>query len=373
MIDYLIYLLKVSGSFTILYIVYRFLFRNLTFHGINRILLLVIMPLSYILPFVNLGFVSTIPVSNTDLSLIFNEFGDAGQNSVQGKFLGYTPLNFGNILFLLYGLVVICCWVKLIYSVFRLVSIKQQAAKVTDGKFSIYATNIPVIFSVFRWIFVPKNNKATINPVVVNHEKLHGIAGHTIDLLVTELYIILQWFNPFVYFFRKDLKTVHEYQVDRTILQGQIKKSDYLQLMLNNLEHTYKIIGFCNYFNGLTIKKRVLMITKNKSSKRQLVRYILLVPVVALLTVSFTMAQNEVGDVPCISPIKKGEYIKISSGYGMRVHPKLKVEKFHQGVDFSAKTGTPIRATASGTVTKVEFLEKTYGKIVISRSLRTQI
>ena len=120
-----------------------------------------------------------------------------------------------------------------------------------------------------------------------------------------------------------------------------------------------------NYFGGLTIKKRVEMISKNKSSKWQLLRYLLIVPVMAIMTMSFTNSINKNGDVPSISPIKAGEYDQISSSYGMRIHPIYKVEKFHSGIDFVAREGTNIIATANGVVTKVEFQKEGYGKMAI--------
>jgi murein DD-endopeptidase MepM/ murein hydrolase activator NlpD len=44
-------------------------------------------------------------------------------------------------------------------------------------------------------------------------------------------------------------------------------------------------------------------------------------------------------------------YDHVSSGYGMRFHPVLKRKKLHNGIDYAAATGTPVRAAADGTVT----------------------
>jgi murein DD-endopeptidase MepM/ murein hydrolase activator NlpD len=58
------------------------------------------------------------------------------------------------------------------------------------------------------------------------------------------------------------------------------------------------------------------------------------------------------------------EYLKISSGFGMRMHPVLKKEMMHNGVDFSADTGTLIMSTANGTVRSAEYANA-YGNRVI--------
>jgi len=149
------------------------------------------------------------------------------------------------------------------------------------------------------------------------------------------------------------------------LLQYKIKKSDYLQLILKNLDSTCSAVSLYNYFGAITIKKRIDMIFKNNSSKWQLLRYLLIIPILAIMTMSFTNPLIKNGNVPSISPIKIGDYDKMSSGFGMRMHPILLVEKFHSGVDFTAKQGTNIIATADGVVTKVVFQKEGYGKMVV--------
>ena len=53
---------------------------------------------------------------------------------------------------------------------------------------------------------------------------------------------------------------------------------------------------------------------------------------------------------PAIRPISAKDLIYISSGFSMRLHPIYKVKKFHYGMDFVAKEGTPVYATADGKV-----------------------
>ncbi|TRX52372.1 M23 family metallopeptidase [Fulvivirga sp. M361] len=68
--------------------------------------------------------------------------------------------------------------------------------------------------------------------------------------------------------------------------------------------------------------------------------------------------------IPAIQPISNEELIRLASGFGKRIHPVYKVKKFHSGIDFSAPIGTPIYATADGTVTKVKSRFSGYGKLV---------
>ena len=363
--DFLYYTLKVCGTFTVLYLCYRLFFCRMTFHNVNRVFMLAMLPLSLIIPHIDVDFISNFTLSKTAISLLYDDFGYIGDNFQQTELNDKSGWSLGKILGLIYGIGVIVSLLKLTLNALKVVSIKRQSSSFTDGEFTIINARVPVVFSCYKWIFVPLNEKNSIKSSVIKHEKLHGKAGHTLDLIATEIFIALLWFNPFVYLFRRDLKTVHEYQVDSMLLQSDIKKSDYLQLILDNLVSSHKLVGLYNYFNGLTIKKRVKMITKDKSSKWQLLKYLIIVPIVAMMTMSFINTTNNDGDIPSISPIKVGEYDRITSVYGMRMHPIYKVEKFHSGIDFAAKVGTEIIATADGIVTKVEFKKGSYGKMVI--------
>jgi len=64
---------------------------------------------------------------------------------------------------------------------------------------------------------------------------------------------------------------------------------------------------------------------------------------------------------PAIQPISNKELTRLASGFGWRIHPILKVKKFHYGIDFSAKRGTPIYATGDGKVSKVKTSLGGYG------------
>ncbi len=365
MSEFLFYLLKTSGVFGALYLVYFFLLSKITFHNVNRVFLLAMLPLSLIIPHIDVEFISKVPLSNIEIPLFFNDFGYIGGDGLVTDVVNDSGWNIGHIWILLYSLGVFISLMKLVLNVLKLLRIKHQSTTYVDGDFTIIHANVPLVFSFFKWIFVPLNNKDNIDTSIIEHEKFHGKAGHTFDLIATELFISLLWFNPFTYFFRQDLKSVHEFQVDSRLLQHEIKKSDYLQLILNNLDSTRNTVSLYNYFGAITIKKRIDMIFKNNSSKWQILRYLLIIPILAIMTMSFTNPTIKNGNVPSISPIKIGDYDKISSGFGMRLNPILKVKKFHSGIDFIAKKGINIIATADGVVTKVAFQKEGYGKMVV--------
>ncbi len=68
--------------------------------------------------------------------------------------------------------------------------------------------------------------------------------------------------------------------------------------------------------------------------------------------------------IPAIQPISNKQLVALASGFGWRTHPIYKVKKMHTGIDFAAAIGTPIYATADGTVENVEVKFSGYGKMV---------
>ncbi len=80
------------------------------------------------------------------------------------------------------------------------------------------------------------------------------------------------------------------------------------------------------------------------------------------------MAKNKevmFASIPAIQPIKNKELKRLASGFGMRMHPILKVVRPHEGCDFSAPRGTPIYATGDGEVIRISSTYGGFGKLVV--------
>ncbi len=71
--------------------------------------------------------------------------------------------------------------------------------------------------------------------------------------------------------------------------------------------------------------------------------------------------------IPAIQPIKNEDLKRMASGYGYRNDPFTKIRKFHAGMDFSAKTGTPVYATGDATVIRANNAMSGYGNLIILR------
>ena len=75
--------------------------------------------------------------------------------------------------------------------------------------------------------------------------------------------------------------------------------------------------------------------------------------------------KEKLASLPSIQPLSNKDLKRMVSGWGYRMHPIYKTNKFHYGLDFTASTGTPVYATGNGTVKTVKYTRSGYGKHII--------
>ena len=171
--------------------------------------------------------------------------------------------------------------------------------------------NLP--FSFLRSVFVnPGVFTESELRQVLRHERTHIRQRHTWDLLFTEAVRVLQWFNPVIYLYARELSSVHEYLADEAVLSCGTSRRDYLELLYKQL-CVGKFVPVGNSFRHLLTKKRILMM--NQPVKRRMSAWWLLalVPIIAGLllvnchpkteTIAEEEAVEEVIDEPvCMDP-----------------------------------------------------------------------
>lgn len=121
---------------------------------------------------------------------------------------------------------------------------------------------------------------------ILNHEKIHVKLGHTFDLILAEVLIMIQWFNPFAWLHKSLITQNLEFQVDASVLSSGENKKDYQYHLLKIAVPNYPLSITTNYNQSL-IKKRISMMNRKKSSLRVLLKYMVLVPITFVLFVAF--------------------------------------------------------------------------------------
>jgi murein DD-endopeptidase MepM/ murein hydrolase activator NlpD len=210
---------------------------------------------------------------------------------------------------------------------------------------------------------------------------MHARQKHSFDVIILELLLVLQWFNPFIYRYRQAFKEVHEYLADRGVLIKNNDKLAYQKLILDQIEKNFNV-NLASQFNYSLTKNRIKMMTRINSGKLAKFKILLVIPLVAILLMAFSIdiskdtkidnsesiTQVPKNSVPSIFPVKKVDGVKISWGFGMQISPISKKEVMHNAVDIKAPEGTPVYATANGMIRKLRSNykeDKGYGIYII--------
>src|SRR6478609_9126851 len=186
--------------------------------------------------------------------------------------------------------------VVLLYRAYSLSSIQ-------DGKFRIVeitGDKAPCSFANNIFINPEKYEWETYNQILL-HEKIHIEQKHTIDLLLAELVLIFQWFNPFAWQWRKALESNLEFLTDDKMLQQDAVEKENYQFSLLKVAAPHFPLSLTTNYNQSLIKKRIIMMNSKKSSAHTTWKYFFLLPLLVLFACLFnqpvvqgqTLGQNE--------------------------------------------------------------------------------
>ncbi|MEM6379610.1 MAG: M56 family metallopeptidase, partial [Bacteroidota bacterium] len=143
------------------------------------------------------------------------------------------------------------------------------------------------IFSFGSYIFNPEGK--AIHPMILEHELVHVRQRHSLDLIWMELLVILNWFNPVIYLYRKHLKETHEFIADESVAK-QFGLLDYARLLVTQASHS-KTPALGLPFAAFT-KKRLLTM-KAKTNPWSRLRYGVVLPIFLMLMVFFAVQRIE--------------------------------------------------------------------------------
>ena len=373
------FLWQSSVCFSILYVVYLLFFSRLTYHKINRVILLAIPVMSLLLPFSDIYFEFKSPViielTNAQFTLDnFEEYAGQISGTAVSKDISFS---FQTALFILYLVVMLIFLFRILFSVVKIIRISKSSISLNTN---IIVADVETVFSFHKHIFIPEKEINNIHPKIIEHEMVHIKHRHTYDRILTELYIAFFWLNPLVYLFRKSVKSIHEFTADQEVVRGDISPSEYLTLLSQTFycKHSSFIHS---YFNHSLIKKRIDMISKTKSSRFNYLKYVVILPVIALLLLAFSSKTNtglstlsltetsanvfKNSTPPNLFPVANGTIEDITHTYGKKfTFPGEKNSKMHGGIDIRGKIGTNIIATGDGIITKAS-AEKDWGNLII--------
>jgi hypothetical protein len=138
-------------------------------------------------------------------------------------------------------------------------------------------------FSFFKSIKI--GNTLENQAVIVEHEKVHASQWHSADVMLIEAIAIINWFNPIVYLYKLSIRHIHEYIADRQALKNGTTKAEYALLLLSQTLKAPSHQLVTPFNNHSLLKRRIMMLQKNRSKYRALVKYGLSAPLFLLMLV----------------------------------------------------------------------------------------
>ncbi|MDE5744466.1 MAG: M56 family metallopeptidase, partial [Paramuribaculum sp.] len=175
-------------------------------------------------------------------------------------------------------------------NIFKLWSIVRRGRKIKrNGYTLIISVDSSVApFSWMQYIVLPEKDFINGSEMIVCHEEQHIAFRHWVDLLVAQIVVILNWFNPAAWLMREELKTVHEYQADMGVIASGVDMKSY-QMLLITKAVGYKFPGMANSLNHSKLKKRInMMLLPIKSPIAIRLRSFLLIPAIMLAWVAIS-------------------------------------------------------------------------------------
>ena len=272
----------------VLYFAYKLLFRNSNRFQLNRIILLTISVFAFALPFIRINLegqqFQEITSFKEEMDVIFYSDAIIEETPVEANTLSVT-----DIISYLYIIGVVFFLMKFVYNIVNIYKIKAgKKIEVVDDVNFIYTNESHIPFSFLKNIYIPKDN---LDAMIIKHEMSHVKNHHSVDIILMEIMIAFQWFNPFIRMIKNELKNNHEFIADSEAIKNEDEKSNYMMLLLQQCTAD-DFSTIANNFSFLLTKKRISMITKNQKVKGSVIKVLLTLPVFALLILLNTQCDN---------------------------------------------------------------------------------
>lgn len=284
-----LYLIKLSCSLGLIWLFYRLVLHNLTFYTLNRWYLLGYAVLAFLMPLINIG---PIRGENPALQPVIIQYipviGNPVPATTATAVASYTThWDAWSSLLLLLSLGSCFLLLRFLIRCYSLQQLRRRAELLKKGPINIYRVQesiSPFSFGNAIYINAGEHNEKEWEEIIL-HEYVHIRQRHTLDILFSELLVIVNWYNPFAWLIRYSIRQNLEFIADRAVIDNGFDKKGYQYHLLKVVGQTqYKL---ANNFNFSSLKKRITMMNKIRSARLHLIRFLFILPLLGILLVAF--------------------------------------------------------------------------------------
>ena len=279
---FFVYILKSAICLALFYLGYRLLLSRDTFLRFNRFALLSGFGLAALLPLVRVGVEGVSP-----LGPALEEWGRiaAPVEPAATASPAVSCYSIGLAIYLMGVLFFIARFLWGVVSLIRLIRAGRRE-RLADGSWLVLHRLPLAPFSWLRFIFLFERDLRGKPELILEHEQAHIRMRHTWDLLFTELFLWLQWFNPAAWLLRQELQAVHEFEADAAVLGMGYDSKEYKLLLIEKAVGSSRYT-LANSFNHSSLINRITMMQKRKSNPWARMKYAFVLPVAATAMAAF--------------------------------------------------------------------------------------
>ena len=291
---FFVYILKSAVCLAVFYLFYRLLLSRETFHRFNRFGLLGILLLSCLLPLIEVTGGET-EMHHTMMTLeqmllaaeaMAEEVpGMPAEQGVAGWIQAALALYLAGIVFFAFRNVCSLGRLLLLLKSGKRVSIREYVDTTDEVRLLIHEKDIAP-FSWMKYIVLSRKDLEENGREILIHELAHIRNRHSWDLLVADICIFFQWFNPASWLLKQELQNIHEYEADAMVLREGVDAKQYQLLLIKKAVGT-RLYSMANSFNHSKLKKRITMMLKEKSNPWAKLKYLYILPVAAIAVTAF--------------------------------------------------------------------------------------
>jgi hypothetical protein len=329
------YLLKVIICSSILYGYYWLLLCNKIFHKYNRFYLMASVVLSLLLPLIKINFWQQNETTSTGVIQVLQAVSSSDEYMdtiiVAAKSNRFNTAQLYPFAYLLVSIVFIFIFLHGLYIIFRL--LKKYPQQIINSISFVNTDDKRTPFSFLKYIFW--NNsidiETTTGQQIFKHELAHVQEKHSHDKLFINIILIFFWCNPFYWLIRKELNMIHEFIADKKAVED----SDTAAFAAMILQATYPQHRFqlTNNFFYSPIKRRLLMLTKNKNPKVNYFGRIMVLPLAVLIFTAFTFKINK-GHKNDTVPVAKNYYANKKQSFNDTVPFSIFINAKHSDTNY---------------------------------------
>ncbi|AWH85683.1 peptidase M56 [Flavobacterium album] len=285
--NFIIYMVKACGIIAVFFLAYNALLKKETFFNSNRWFLLAGLFTAVALPFI--VYTKTIWVEPVPLAQMPVRTIDINQLIQYKQHLEKLPppeetinINWFDIIGGMYFAGVLLFFVRFVLDFLSIRKVLTRNIIIKDGKFRLIDSDKVVSpFSFFHYIVY---NSAILRPEelesIIAHEKVHSSQKHSLDMIISQLFCVMFWFNPFVWMYKKSISQNLEFIADAEATRLLADKQAYQKTLLK-ITVQPDCIAITNHFYQSLIKKRIVMLNKQQSKKWNSWKYTTILPLLA--------------------------------------------------------------------------------------------